>query len=195
MARLSTGSVGTALVSRELCWNAIAASASSLPLLCVAVWLATLAGCGSGPPKHVESSRLHVVAVLYGKYLSAHDGEMPANEQELAEFIDTNEQDILLRNGCKSAQELIASNREPQQLVVLYRDHRERLNTDWVAIEKQEVEHKDSKSQGAARKRFCWFAVNVGGLGKEIKDDEASHILVEQKPPEKGTAKERNSKT
>jgi hypothetical protein len=162
----------------------------------LACLLLALSGCSSAPPKPVESSRLHVIAVLYGKYLSANSGKMPADEQEFAAYIDGNEKDILFRRGCKSAQDLLASSHDPQRLVVLYRDHRQRLNTEWVAIEKQEVEEKDSKSQGVVQKRVRWFAANAGGVGQQIKEEEANRILAEQSPrDEKGSAEKGNGKT
>jgi len=158
--------------------------------------LLALSGCSSAPPKPVESSRLHVIAVLYGKYLSANSGKMPADEQEFAAYIDGNEKDILFRRGCKTAQDLLAPIHDPQQLVVLYRDHRQRLNTEWVAIEKQEVEERDSKSQGVVQKRVRWFAADVGGIGQQIKEEEANRILAEQSPrDEKGSAEKGNGKT
>jgi hypothetical protein len=170
--------------------------ASSLSLALLLLGLPSLTGCSSPPPRPKESPRLHVIAVLYGKYLSAHDGKMPADEKEFAEYIDTNERDILLRQGCKSAQELVAPTHDPQRLVVLYRDQRERSSTEWVAIEKQEFEQKDSKSPGGVKKRVCWFAANVGGVGQQIKEEEANRILAEQSPrEEKGPAEKSNGKT
>jgi hypothetical protein len=192
MGRLSSDSTGAVVSRRVLFWKASIAMASSVPLILL---LLALSGCSSAPPKPVESSRLHVVAVLYGKYLSANSGKMPADEQEFAAYIDGNEKGILFRRGCKSAQDLLASI-HPQQLVVLYRDHRQRLNTDWVAIEKQEVEERDSKSQGVVRKRVRWFAADVGGIGQQIKEEEVNRILAEQSPrDEKGSAEKGNGKT
>jgi len=193
MGGLSSDSTGAVVRRRVLSWKAIIAMTSSVPLIFL---LLALSGCSSAPPKPVESSRLHVVAVLYGKYLSANSGKMPADEQEFAAYIDGNEKDILFRRGCKSAQDLLAPTHDPQQLVVLYRDHRQRLNTDWVAIEKQEVEEKDSKSQGVVQKRVRWFAADVGGIGQQIKEEEANRILAEQSPrDEKGSAEKGNGKT
>ena len=192
MGGLSSDSTGAVVGRRVLSWKAIIAMAFSVPLACL---LLALSGCSNAPLIPVESSRLHVIAVLYGKYLSAHSGKMPADEQEFAAYIDGNEKDILFRRGCKSAQDLLAPSHDPQRLVVLYRDQRERLSTDWVAIEKQEFEEKDAKSQGIVQKRVRWFAANVGGVGQQIKEEEANRILAEQSPRDVKGPPEKSSGT
>ena len=105
MDRLSAGSTCRFARLHVLSKKAAAAWALSAPLACLLLCVSVLTGCVSPPQKPVESSRLHVIAVLYGKYLAVHSGEMPADAKEFAEYIDMNERDILLRHGCKSAQE------------------------------------------------------------------------------------------
>src|SRR5436190_1765628 len=101
MGQLSSDSTWSLVSGRVVSWKALIATTSSVTLAVLLLALSGLTGCGTAPRPPAESSRLHVIAVLYGKYLSAHDGKMPTNEQEFAEFINSNEKDILFRRGCK----------------------------------------------------------------------------------------------
>src|SRR6476660_5947386 len=77
-------------------------------LATVCLWSACMLLASSGcfkktSPAHLSASpRLHLVALMYGKYMSAHQGEMPADEQEFVSYIDTNEREVLQRYGLRS---------------------------------------------------------------------------------------------
>jgi hypothetical protein len=119
---------------------------------------------------------LHVIAVLYGRFLSAHGGQMPADQQELIDFINENEKDLLFRRGIKSAEELFEESAGQGKVLVLYRDHRERLQTEFVAIEEQRVTEMGGDGQIVRSK---WFAADALGAAQEIDKAQAKRVLAE----------------
>ena len=145
-------------------------------LLVLATTLLAVSGCWNGPTKPTESVRLHVVAVLYGKYLSAHEGQMPASQEELVKYVDSNEQDLLQRRGFKSAEEVFAEPADHSRILVLYRDQRERLQTAYVAIEERKLHEVGTEGKKIASK---WFAADVLGAAQEIDEQQAKRVLAE----------------
>jgi|SoiMethySBSTD1v2_1073268.scaffolds.fasta_scaffold1104091_1 hypothetical protein len=136
----------------------------------------TLPGCSNSRTSPAESPRLHVVSVLYGRYVAAHEGEMPASREELVNFIDESERDILQRRGYKSAEELFDESASHQRLIVLYRDQRDRLQTEFVAIE--ERSHDEKTPEGIVR-RSKWFAADTLGAAQAIDEQQAKRVLAE----------------
>jgi hypothetical protein len=134
-----------------------------------------LGGCSSGPSGAIESPRLHVIAVLYGRYLSAHDGQMPADRDEFIAFINANAREVLLRRGFNSAEEILAESADKPRLIVLYRDLRERLQTEYTVIEEQPYAAPGSGGSVARR----WFAADQLGIAREIDKEQAQRVLAE----------------
>ncbi|MEX0613651.1 MAG: hypothetical protein WD738_09385 [Pirellulales bacterium] len=135
-------------------------------------------GCWSQsvPPRPQSSTRLHLVSVLYGRYLSANDGKMPRNQEELVEYIDENEGEVLQRRSLSSGEEIFKAPPGGSRIVVLYREPRERLKTEYVAIEEQKM---DPKNGDGEKSRSRWFAADVLGVGQEIDQVEAARMLTE----------------
>lgn len=73
-----------------------------------------LAGCG-GPDKasaERESSNLKPLAVFYGRFVGAHRGKPPANEEELKAFIRALPATELEPFGVKDVESLLISSRD-----------------------------------------------------------------------------------
>ena len=179
-------------------------------LLLLAFTLLPNSGCSSksAPSGKSASPRLHLVAALYGKYVSAHRGEMPADEQEFVTYIDANERELLQRYGLRSGQDLFTEAAGRPRLIVLYRDQRHRLPTEFVVIEEEKVSSEGVKGQKVDTRtsRSNWVAADVLGIGQEISADEANRVLAdaaaaankspESAPETKNAAdKEKNKKT
>jgi hypothetical protein len=157
------------------CSNQAASTVRGLLIALTFILFAEI-GCSNGPARPTESVRLHVVAVLYGKYLAAHEGQMPASQEELVKFVDTNEQDLLQRRGFKAAEELFAEPADKSRILVLYRDQRDRLHTDFVAIEERKLPAVGAEGKKIASK---WFAADILGAAKEIDEQQAKRVLAE----------------
>jgi hypothetical protein len=85
----------------------------SLAAWVVAVGALLLTGCG--PDKKIEereSSNLKPLAVYYGRFVGAHRGQPPANEQELKEFIRSRPATELEALGVKDVDSLFISARD-----------------------------------------------------------------------------------
>ena len=156
---------------------------AAVTILSLIFILLTAGGCTSKsePERPAASPQLHLVAVLYGKYISAHDGQMPPDQDALVRYVESSEQDVLMRRGLKSAEEIFAPPADRPRIVVLYRDPRERLGTNYVAIEEQRIDEEQAEGQQATGQntRRRWLAADVLGVGEEITEVEADRILAE----------------
>jgi hypothetical protein len=131
-------------------------------------------GCTSQATPIAASPRLHLVSVLYGKYTSANSGEMPADQQQLVSYIDANEREVLQRHSMRSGDDLFVKIPGKPQVVVIYREPRQNLKTEFVALEQQKI--KDVNHPAG---RTAWIASDSLGIGQEISEDEAQRILTE----------------
>jgi hypothetical protein len=152
-------------------------------LLLLAFTVLPNSGCSSklAPSKKSASPRLHLVAALYGKYLSSNGGEMPADEQEFVKYVDSNEREVLQRYGFRSAEDIFIETADRPRLIVLYRDQRQRLPTEFVAMEEEKVSGEKVKGQKADvhNSRSKWVAADVLGIGQEISATEANRVLAD----------------
>jgi hypothetical protein len=153
-----------------------ARDASRTFALCFVALIAVI-GCSAAPQTSpAESPRLHVVSVLYGRYLSAHGGQMPATRDDLVQYINENERDLLIRRGFENAQQLLEPAEARPRLIVLYRDQRDRLQTEYVAIE----EHpNETRAADQSKRRSTWFAADVLGAARPIDEQQAERVLAE----------------
>jgi hypothetical protein len=133
-------------------------------------------GCSKAHGPTADSPRLHLVSVLYGKYMAAHEGQMPADRDELIKFIDSSERDVIQRHGYRSGEEIFTEKADQPRVIVLYRDQRERLQTDYVAIEEQNVQVNTPEGRKNWRK---WFAADSLGVPYEINQEQANRVLTE----------------
>ena len=83
----------------------VAASAGLLVLV--------MSGCQAPAPAPVEKTRLNKLATYYGRYISQHQGNSPANEQALKDFIKKLDPEI-------NVDELFVSSRDNERVVVRY---------------------------------------------------------------------------
>jgi hypothetical protein len=163
-------------------WSRCKPTWGSVVLLLAFCWLGQ-SGCSSrNKTSHVTASpRLHMVAVLYGKFASAHGGQLPTDEQEFVAYVDANEREVLQRYGLRSSQDIFTESADRPRLVVLYRDPRERLKSNFVAIEQRTTKDPKSKTSanGALAGGDTWVAADLLGVGCEISADTANRILAE----------------
>ena len=101
---------------------------------------------------------------------------MPGDQQELIDYVNSDEQDILKRRGYKSAEEIFAEKPGESRVLVLYRDQRERLQTEYVAVEEQ-TSPVISGAEKAAKSK--WFAADMLGATREIDREQARRVLAE----------------
>jgi hypothetical protein len=157
-----------------IAWSKVAAAHNLSFVFLLA--LVTADGCSNRLPQPAESVRLHDVALLYGKYLTAHNGQMPASRDELVRFADSNEHETLRQRGYLSADDVFCEQADDSRIIVLYRDLRERLQTEFVAIEERKLGAlRDAGSKISSK----WFATGVQGPPQEIDEQQARRVLIE----------------
>jgi hypothetical protein len=173
---------GPAQAESQLTFRIRRALVLSSTLLSLAFTFVPNSGCSSkvAPSEKSASHRLHLVAVLYGKYLSAN-GEMPADQKELVNYVDSNQREILQRYGLRSAEDIFIEAAGQPRLVVLYRDQRQRLPTEFVAMEEEKAigEQLHGQKTDAQDSRSKWVAADMLGIGQEISAAEANRVLAD----------------
>ncbi len=92
-----------------------------------AIWLAwagliLASGCGPSQSQSAprESSNLKPLALLYGRYLGAHQGNPPPNEAALKSFIQSLPPEQLSSMRATDVDKLFVSSRDGQPYVVVY---------------------------------------------------------------------------
>jgi hypothetical protein len=190
--------IGAAQAVSQLTFRIRQTLALSSMLLLSAFSLLSNGGCSSNlaPPGKSASPRLHLVAALYGKYVSANGGEMPADEQDFIKYVDSNEREVLQRYGFRSAEDIFIEAADRPRLIVLYRDQRQRLPTEFVAIEEEKSTGEELKGQtaDAHNSRSKWVAADVLGIGQEISAAEANRVLADVAAANKSPESARETK-
>ena len=100
-----------------------------------------VAGCSSTPPEaKPEMGNLKALGILYGKYVGAHNGQMPPNEEEFVKYLKSGESSALQQFKVSDVSKLLVSPRDGTPLTVVYGKE---LVTDpnaFVAYESQAVD-------------------------------------------------------
>jgi hypothetical protein len=140
--------------------------------LAVSFLFAAATGCDRGGKQAVEreESNLKPLALLYGQYISKHQGKRPANKDEFVKYLQGNPE--LVKRFAKDTpiEQLFVSSRDKKEYVVAYGPGRQGVNPsqDVIAYEQEGLEGKR------------WIATSVGEVREvdeakfqELKPDAA----------------------
>ncbi len=100
-------------------------------------------GCGSAPTQTDRKDEVHmkVLGILYGKYLSQHRGQPPANEAQFVQYLSSTP--ASWEKIVETPEQLLTSPRDGKPLLVLYgqaytgQNNREKF---WMARESEGVD-------------------------------------------------------
>jgi hypothetical protein len=115
---------------------------SLLFLLCVALE----SGCGSPAAQSVSSddTRLRLLGRLYGQYMAENNGEPPADEKQLQDYLDKSAE-FLKSQSVASPRDLLVSPRDGEPLIILYGKQivpDENSGFPWIAYESRGADGK-----------------------------------------------------
>ena len=145
-----------------------------LAALCV-VALACLAasGCGSQSkslPR--EQSGLKKIAVLYGRFLSQHRGQPPANEAEFKKFVHALPPGDLESFGVDDSDRIFISSRDEKPYIIIYGPPKGPPGPGGSPVIAYEQEGKDGKR---------WVASDLGAI-EEVDDARFQQLIPTVKP-------------
>ena len=92
--------------------------------LVVAAGAVVAAGCGSGvkqsEPQDPATARMKTLAVVYGRYVARHRGQLPTDKTALKTFMRTEGKELVAERAVTNIDELFVSPRDGKPLVVTY---------------------------------------------------------------------------
>jgi hypothetical protein len=77
-------------------------------------------GCTRNASQETESSNMKPLAVFYGRYISMHQGQPPANEAEFKTFLQSLSPDSLKSFNVPDVESLLVSTRDKKPYVIRY---------------------------------------------------------------------------
>ena len=153
------------------------ASAKLLPrltALCV-VGFACMAATGCSSQKKSaprEESGLKKLAMVYGRYLSQHRGQPPANEAEFKKYVQSLSPAERASYGVDDAGRIFISNRDEKPYVIIYGPPKGPPGPGGAPVIAYEQEGKDGKR---------WVTSDLGAI-EEVDDARFRQLVPTAKP-------------
>jgi hypothetical protein len=149
-------------------------SSRRVAVLClVGLACTAMGGCGSRQKSLArEQSGLKRVAILYGRFLSQHRGQPPANEAEFQKYVKSLPPADLASFGIEDSKRLFISNRDDKPYIIIYGEPKGPPGPGGAPVIAYEQEGKDGKR---------WVASSLGAV-EEVDEARFRQLVPTAKP-------------